>query len=224
MEKKINLNEFDAMGKALILNQSNVKADKKSLDLNRNAFSWLTLSILVNGTLQDKAHIASVFAKGNALHDLRMILSRGRTIHKALIEKGSVSIKETSFSMDQVKKATEPLFNVSAAYNALKAEQAPSLAPVKSLEERAIAAFCLGNEISVSQFDTQYGYDPEAKADCIAQGMVMVNAENDAVRLARVSDTIQLLESLKALDPQAFEEVANAVFFKDTDYVYSIAA
>lgn len=218
MEKvKFNIDTFKAV--ALSVQTANKVSKDASADKGnkQNELGFFTLSALIHANNSELQTVLFLFSKEGPFYDLRVVLSRARSVLKELNEKGTIEVKtknETNvFTMEQVKAwehGQNPVFNVSTAYNSLsKEKQAPNQ------EEKAIAAYMEKEGMTKQAFKEMADMRPNFKAEAIAQGQIYLAEQVKAEKIATVPALIDNLRTafaeLKGLDDDAAYELLQSL-------------
>lgn len=175
--KHFDIVEYDNLGKDYMVSEANATKGKASKDNLQASFSWMTLNIILFGKLQDNEHITNVFAKGGMFHEKRMILSRVKAVAKELRLKGEVTLKTKKesfvYSLDQVEKANDMLFNVSTAFSSLTKEDKET---TLSQDDKAIQAYLEISGTSKKAFNDMCQINPDLRQKAINEGLTLLDA------------------------------------------------
>jgi hypothetical protein len=177
-------------------NNSKVTSEGKK---NKQAeLSFLILQIFLAGKLQDTQRVRKTFSKGGPYHTIRMVMSRANAVALHVAENGNILVKtkdmESEFTKAQILAPSDaPLFNVSTAYNSIKADK---VAPVQNKEQDAIDAFLASQGYGTKEFKDQCKIDPAHRDYAIEQGLILL-AE---------ADKKAILENLPAMAEKIFTD------------------
>lgn len=214
---KFNIENFKSVASAALIAQATAKNATTEKGNSQNELGFYTLSGLIHGNNSELQTILTMFSKEGQFYGLRVILSRARSVLKELNEKGQIEVKTKNesmvFTMEQVKAwsyGETPVFNVSTAYNSLNKEKAGP-----SEEDKAIEAYLEREGMTKGQFKELCDMRPNAKAEAIAQGQIIMAEQSKAERIAGVPALVNHIETafrdLKGLDDNAAYELLQSL-------------
>lgn len=192
---------FQSLAANVLVKGTSLKAENKDQKANQNRLSFLVLNILLTGNNAEYKAIASSFAKdGGQFFSLRMVLTRAKAVAKAL-NQGPLSYskgKETiTATMDQVKawdvNSLEIPFNVSSAYNALKASIEAIEEKPATREEQALSLYIQAQGLTEKEFNERIEIGAENKDQAIAQGLVILDDMEKAEAQAKAPNLAETI-------------------------------
>lgn len=210
---------FQSLAANVLSKGVSLKAENKDQKANQNRLSFLVLNILLTGNNAEYKAIAASFAKdGGQFFSLRMILTRAKAVAKAL-NQGPLSYskgKETiTATIDQVKawdaNSLDIPFNVSSAYNALKASIEAVEEKPATREEQALSLYIQAQGLTEKEFQERVEIGAEDKDQAIAQGLIILDDMEKAEAQAKapnLAETIrENLKTLEQLDQQVYQDL-----------------
>lgn len=171
------------------------KMAKTSRAGNKNKqaeLSFHVLTILMKGLIQEVEHITKAFGTEGAYHDIRMVLSRCKTVAVYLAEKGNVPLKTKDVVVEYTKEQimsfvpseeTPFLFNISTAYNTINADKTPK---ALTTEEQYLNAYFEATGWKEEDFNDHVKIQPSFKDEALGKGKVFLEEQKKAAILAHI--------------------------------------